>query len=171
MHVEEIQVAYVNPPKPGKKMGSIKSTAGDYYSVYPDKLGLFTVGQVYSIQVDVSAQGYKSFKGFAGAVSNNGLGAVGSMAPIGNMQAAKLAAPRPMGAPNGGTKSEEMFVMAVVGRALNGAGTVPDLDTLTQWVRDSRQAWRDGFNDPQPSQQAQQLAAQYPSAPNDDIPF
>ena len=32
------QIAYVNPPKPGKKMGSIKTADGEFYNVWPDKL-------------------------------------------------------------------------------------------------------------------------------------
>src|SRR5437016_10598295 len=50
MPKETVTIAYVNQPKEGKKMGSIKTTNGQYFNVYLDKLGLFGVGQTYEIE-------------------------------------------------------------------------------------------------------------------------
>lgn len=40
----DITVQYINPPKEGKKMGSIKAADGQYYNVFPDLLGQFSKG-------------------------------------------------------------------------------------------------------------------------------
>src|SRR5437016_13153417 len=52
MPKETVTIAYVNQPKEGKKMGSIKTANGQYFNVYPDKLNLFEVGQTYAIEYD-----------------------------------------------------------------------------------------------------------------------
>lgn len=47
-----ITVQYANPPKEGKKQGSIKTTDGVVYGVFPDKLGLLRPQQTYAIEFD-----------------------------------------------------------------------------------------------------------------------
>lgn len=54
--VAEIEVAYVNPPKEGKKMGSIKSKAGDYYWAYPNALEPFKQGMKCQIEYEAKAR-------------------------------------------------------------------------------------------------------------------
>jgi hypothetical protein len=44
-----IKVQYVNPPKEGKKKGSVRDTEGDYYGVWIDKLATFEPGGSYEI--------------------------------------------------------------------------------------------------------------------------
>ena len=45
----KITVAYVNPPKEGKKWGNIKDTKGNYYDGDPDKLALFKPNETCEI--------------------------------------------------------------------------------------------------------------------------
>ncbi len=52
MQLETITVQYVNPPKPGKKMGSIKDTAGRYINVWPDKLDQFQPNGTYNVMLE-----------------------------------------------------------------------------------------------------------------------
>jgi len=53
----EITVQYVNFPKPGKKLGSIKSVEGKYYYMEPDSLKRFSEGEVCTIEYNVSDDG------------------------------------------------------------------------------------------------------------------
>src|SRR5262249_53368769 len=48
--VAEIKVQYVNPPKEGKKLGSIKSADGQYYSVFEKMLDQFTKGMTCKVE-------------------------------------------------------------------------------------------------------------------------
>lgn len=51
MPTATIVPAYVNPVKPGKKLGSVKDRAtGAYYGVPPQMLGQFSVGGTYNIE-------------------------------------------------------------------------------------------------------------------------
>ena len=124
MQTATIQVAYVNPPKPGKKQGSVKDAEGNIYGVWPDKLALFEPGNVYTIEYttrDFNGQQYHDFK----------------------KMVETQAAPRTSNG-NGHDKSEDMFVMSCIGKALDGTGTLPDVVTLSGWVRTCRMAWKGG---------------------------
>jgi hypothetical protein len=60
-----IQVKYVNPPKDGKKRGSIKTTADEFFGVWADKIHLFEAGKTYEIEVtETSSNGvtYRNVK-------------------------------------------------------------------------------------------------------------
>jgi hypothetical protein len=48
--VADIVVQAVYPPKPGKQSGTLKTTSGELYGVWPDKMGLFQPGKGYSVQ-------------------------------------------------------------------------------------------------------------------------
>lgn len=50
MGTSTVTVAYVNPPKEGRKTGSIKTIDGAFYDVYPEKLGLFEHNGIYEIE-------------------------------------------------------------------------------------------------------------------------
>ena len=129
MPTATINVQYVNPPKPGKKLGNIKTVDGQFYGVDPTQLGQFSPGMAYTIEYDTHTfQGkeYKTFRRMDGALP--------------------LPAPAPThsGRP-AQTQAVEMFTMGVIGRALQGSGTVPDRETLTNWVKACRWAFIDGF--------------------------
>lgn len=46
---ETIEVKFVDPPAPGKKLATIKTAAGEVYGVWPEQFGLFRPGQKYRI--------------------------------------------------------------------------------------------------------------------------
>ncbi len=50
MNIATIEVQYANPPKPGKKQGTVKTTTDELYGIWPDKLGLIRPGQAYIIE-------------------------------------------------------------------------------------------------------------------------
>ena len=45
-----VTVAYVNPPKPPRKSGSIKTVEGEYFSVWPNMLNQFQQGETYEVE-------------------------------------------------------------------------------------------------------------------------
>lgn len=49
MTTETIEVKYADPPKAGKKQATIKTTGGDIYGIWPDKLGLLQPGRRYNV--------------------------------------------------------------------------------------------------------------------------
>lgn len=127
MPTATISVQYVNPPKPGKKQGSVKTVDGQFYGVDPTQLGQFSPGGTYTVEYDTHTyQGkeYKTFRRMDGAL------------PL----PAPVATARPAH-----TQAVEMFVMGVIGRSLQGVGTLPDREILTTWVKALRWAWIDGF--------------------------
>ena len=128
MHTATIEVQYVNEPKEGKKMGSVKTKDGEYYSVWPDKLANFKPGMSYAVEYTVEDFKGKTYKTIKGLAKDN-------------------KASQQSTATNGHTKSVEMFVMGTIGRSLQGTGTFPDGATLEGWIRDARRAWVNGFND------------------------
>ena len=50
MHTETMQVQYVNPPNPGGKKGSIKTTDGKLFGVWANKLGEFKPNETYAVE-------------------------------------------------------------------------------------------------------------------------
>lgn len=50
----DITVQYINEPKPGKKMGSVKDASGQYYNVFPNMLPQFSKGM--RCKVEYSAE-------------------------------------------------------------------------------------------------------------------
>ena len=58
-------IKYVNPPKPGKQRGSIKTTADEFFGVWADKIHLFEVGKTYEIdftETESSGVTYRNVK-------------------------------------------------------------------------------------------------------------
>ena len=49
----EITVQYVNPPKEGKKWGSVKSAEGHYYYGPPSMTAMYQVGEVCKIEYEM----------------------------------------------------------------------------------------------------------------------
>jgi hypothetical protein len=148
MHTATIEVAYVNEPKEGKKMGSVKTTDGEFYSVWPDKLANYIPGAVYEVEYTESEFKGKTYKTIKGVKSRTGPAA----------KAAGANAP----ARNGHTQSVEMFVMGTIGRSLQGTGTYPDKEVLVGWLEDAKDAWEMVFG-PKQEKKKPEL--------DDEIPF
>lgn len=107
-----VTVQYVNQPREGKKMGSIKTEDGAYYSVNPSDLGQFQKGQTYSIEYDETTVNGRTFRNFKRIISS---------------------------APTGGDKEEMIFITGVVGRAM-GSGQFKPADIVTLAVA-AKEAW------------------------------
>jgi hypothetical protein len=136
-----IRIKYVNQPREGKKMGSIKGDDGTIIGVYPDKLSLFQQGQTYTVEYDEGEGGFKRLKRIIPGAPNT--------------------APNTNGAP-AGDKEAGMFVMAVLGKCFEGTAQLPDRAALTDMVRSLKKAWKDGMTD---------LPSDPPGVIDDTIPY
>jgi len=165
MSIETVDVQYVNQPKEGKKMGSIKTTDGRYFGVYPDKLHQFTAGMPITIEFDSNNVNGRTFHNVRRVVQPNGGGATQASA-----------APQA----GGGNKSEEMFVMGFCNRFYDGAfGNGMTVDQVSAadvavLIRKLRLAWSEGFEgDPRKADLGKKPEAveAVQDDLNDDIPF
>lgn len=132
MQTAEITVAYVNPPKPGKKSGSVKSTDGVSYWGPPAALAQYDVGETYMIQYETNEAGF------------NNLVTAKSHTP---KQGMDPQAPPPRTQSSSHTKSVEMATMGFLGRCYQGTGNVPSAETLEVQMRSFIVAWTRAFND------------------------
>jgi hypothetical protein len=134
---ESIVVQYVNQPKPGKKKGSIKSTAGKTYGVWPDKLDQFQPGGSYTVEVEenqYNGQTYYGVKRIIGAPSNGNATPAPSPAPYTGRQTDEATA-------------ERIYVCGIVNAAVPTLAAAGDLRTgvLIEITNTAREAWRQTF--------------------------
>ena len=113
MPTAEITVQYVNAAKPGKKMGSIKSSEGDYYNCAPTMLHLFQVGEVCKIEYETSPkQGGGVWKTLTSKLGG------GALKPLG---------PAPMRAMTNPKDSKQIFISALLKGMVNGTDTATSI--------------------------------------------
>jgi hypothetical protein len=135
-----ITVQYVNPPKGGKKRGTIKDSSGNLYGVWPDKIGLFQPGSTYDVEINEShATNGEIFKNIVDGVL---------CAPRKNTTAPPATAPSvPMGG-NGGNytnKDEQIWTVALLKSFIEAGEIHPDKDDLISAVQILREVWRRTF--------------------------
>ena len=129
----EVAIQYVNPPKEGKKLWSIKDTGGKYYYVAAS-LGPQLQGKENTTQNFTS----KPAPWNAEQTIITGFGNGGGQDPA--YEPPGTPAPRQQPTTSANTKSEEMFVMGVVGRSMqSGKFDIEHIGPLTQAAR---AAWK-----------------------------
>ena len=74
-----IKVQYINQPRPGKKLGSVKTEDGRYFQVWPDKLSSFQPGGTYEVEYESSQFNGKTYDKVTSIAAVNG-----SATPAGN---------------------------------------------------------------------------------------
>lgn len=154
---------YINPPQnPQWANGSVKDTNGARWSVAKNFLHLFQQGMPAQIVYE-QRQGQKGPYNVVTSVNGQPVGG-------GPQQAGQAALPiqRPPAVTPTDTKSEEMFVMGVVGRAMgSGKYEINDIHLL---AKAATQAWRaravpaKAPNDPGPD-------TEYGDGPGEPDPF
>ena len=118
---------FVNPPKAGGKMGSIKDQQDGFYLVPPAYLSSFQIGQPVNIEYTEKIGQQGSPIRFINSI--NGLRCTGQQGPV---QGGDRPAPAPQNVPQS-DKEEGMFIMGVVGRAMgSGQFGMDDILGLTQ---------------------------------------
>lgn len=129
-----LTVKYVNPPKPGKKRGSIKDTDDQMFGVFPDKLHLFETGKTYEVEYTSNEVG--------GVVYNT----VKSATPL------ATSAPRNIPIGNGGSyketsarDAERMFVCSILNAAVQGQQVEFNHQRVLAAVQFLRGIWQQTF--------------------------
>lgn len=157
MSTAKVTVAFVNPPKPGRKQGSIKTEDGVYIGVWPEMLGQFAKGGTYEIEYDSQTgkdgRVYHSLKKLVS-------GSNGAQAPL-NPSA---------GGGQSHAKAAEMFAMGMLNRSVQGLGVeaIPEEDVIFNKIVALRAAWTAAWAAPLGPQTKQVPLSQ---ELNDDIPF
>jgi len=132
MNTATITAQYLNPPKPGRKTGSVKDTDGQYWDVWPDKLAQMQQGGTYQIEYetrDYQGKTYCTIKNIVGG---------SAPAPKSNGVAAKPA--------NGyGKNDEQIFVLAILKEGLASKNVNWDRAQITETVNTLRQIYKDTF--------------------------
>lgn len=129
MTMETIVVQYVNQPKPGKKMGSIKTRDGRYFGCWPDKLALFNPGGEYVVETETTGD-FTKIKGLANG--NVPLTAVGQKG----------------GAKYGATDdatAERIYCCGILNAAVSGGHLPVSTASLVAATNAARQAWAQTF--------------------------
>lgn len=62
MSTATIEVQSASGPKPGKKQGVIKTTSGEMFGIWPDKLGLLRPGRRYNVEFKVREHEGRPYK-------------------------------------------------------------------------------------------------------------
>ena len=152
MPVANIAVAFVNPPKGAAKSGSIKTESGDYFRVWADKLALFSPGWKGTIEYTDENWNGKDYRQFKRIVES---------------AQAQMANGKATGSFPDNTKATEMFIMAMMGKAWEGTGTLPDRETCRQHILDLRWAWESAWKVTIPSGQSTTPSIDF----SDEVPF
>ncbi len=127
-----VDISFINPAKPGKKMGSIKTRDNILYWVYSDKLAQFRTGPCTIEYNDDPGNDGKPFLKALGVVGGNP-----AQQPLPNQMQAAVPVPnvkswpkgdtqRPHtnGGGNGHNKDEMIFVMNQMAAAINAGQVV-----------------------------------------------
>ena len=129
MEIADITVAYVNPPKDGKRLGSIKSGAGEYFGCAPGLLNEFRQGEQCKIEFSSrKAPDGKVWKTVTKKIGGNN----GYVRPIAQ-------GPRQRTNP---TDSEQIFVVALLKEII-----APDMGpiALIEKIEELRRVYRNTF--------------------------
>ena len=114
-----IEVAETHPPKAGKKLGTVKTAAGESYGIWPDKLSGLRVGSRYEIEFDESE--------FAGRMYR------------------KITKAQPVGTSVCSTGAEEQFVSSVLIAAITAGKLQLSTESLVAAIKTIRAAWANTF--------------------------
>ena len=135
-----VNIKYVNPAKPGKKFGSLKSVEGETYWVPAGMVSDFTAGTTVDIPTESQKWGANIVNVVSGAARASTEQAPWQKpaAPVPPRPAAPPSAPAATPPPVG-SKDALIFVTGVVGRAMGSgqykAGDIQDLthEALKAW--------------------------------------
>lgn len=156
MATAQVRVSFVNPVKPGKKNGSIKTADNQVYGVPPHMLGQFQEGATYSIEYEQHQWQGNWYKTVQKVTPIAG--------PSDNVVRGKF------GQTDDKT-AERIFVCGLLNSAVeNGQIRIDDQAMLQNAVMICRTVWANTFGDL--SSTRQQLQQQTISQElNDEVPF
>jgi hypothetical protein len=150
----QITPSFVNPPRPGKKMGSAKLPDNSILYFYPDKVSL-TPGQAVTVEYADKMFGDKPAKVIERVVQPNGSNGHAAPAPSGG------------GYQRAGTDketAERIYVCGIINAAVSAGKLDLSTDALISATEAARDAWAATFGAPRPE------AGQHPNGAS-DTPF
>lgn len=130
MSTAAVSVAFVNQPKEGKAKGSIKTTEGEYYEVFPNQLGLFRPGASYEIDYSERNWNGKTYR------------TVNKCRPQDKPAVVRSSEQAPVA---GGNSEEFEFVARALSASIQACAVEYTQQGLTEAARMLRQAYRDAF--------------------------
>lgn len=125
-----IEVKYADPPRDGKKQGTVKTADGAIYGVWPDKLGLLRPGNVYEVEVTERKYNGRVYRTIVKAKPQ---------AANSNTNAHKPAQS------NTNLDAEGEFVARVLSASIQACAVDYNRESLTTTARMLRQVYRDGM--------------------------
>lgn len=128
---------YLNPPKQGKKMASVKDENDDLYWLPPDFLSWLQKGE--AADITWNAQKWGSMDARV-VTAINGRDITGAAQPGPQDRPAPSPAHAPTRSTSDSEKSLEMFCMGVVGR-IGGAGVIQQPQEIPLWLQAAKDAW------------------------------
>ncbi len=134
-----ITISFVNPAKPGKTNGSIKTKDDQLYGVKPDMLSLFQPKGTYDVEFterQFNGQTYKT---------------VTSVKPVQDTPQQQASSGAIAGGKYGATDmvtAERIFVCGALNAAISGGHTDLNTEHLTNLVNIFRLVWDDTFGKP-----------------------
>lgn len=163
MATATVTVQYVNQPKEGQRKGSIKTTDGSYYGVWPDKLGLFTKGGTYQIEftetVSDSGKVFRDFKQMVGAPTQGGYSGPRRGSNGGNYR------------PTAPQDAERMFVCSILNAFAQSDTDVRLDEGLVDHVNTLRHVWQETFGQDVVGETRQESAARIVQQPARPTPM
>jgi hypothetical protein len=129
-----ITVKYVNPPKAGKKKGTIKSADGQMFGVWADKLNEFTPDMIYEIEYSEEAWNGQTYRTISKATPK-------TPAPASNGNGAKYNSYRETSP----TDAERMFVCSLLNAAISAGKLQLSAESLVAAIKTTRAAWTQTF--------------------------
>lgn len=160
----------MNQPKPGKKLGSVKTDSNEYIAVEPNDLRLFQPGMIYDVDIETitfkDGGGMKKFVSMApGQPAGHSI-----VPPTAHQSPAAFAQAVWSQSPAEARKALEMGVMGFLARYYAGAYAAglpaPVANEIAALARGYKLGWEAGLN-------GGALTPAAPSAadPSDPIPF
>ncbi len=164
MQAMQINVTDAQPPRdPSWKSGRVFDASGIVYSIAKDNLAMVPRGPCNVLVEPPQGQNAKYWRivGLNGqpfqqqapqapyAPAQQPYQQVAAAIP--QLPQAPVAVPQPVPQPQPNDKDVGMFVMAILGKAFEGTGTVPDVASLTSMVANCRQAFINGMKEQPPA--------------------
>lgn len=144
----EITVAYVNPPKAGKKWGNVKDTAGTCYFGPPGMLNQFQPGETCKIEFELGGND-GTLRSLKHKVSTTPAALVRQATPI----------PR---APTNPRDGERMGTMGMVNAFIHSGGVELHRDAIKAAINVCREAYNDVWGTPQKQKTEQEFSDEIP---------
>jgi len=137
MNTATIVAQYLNPPKPGRKTGSVKDADGQYWDIWPDKMAQMQQGGTYQIEYETREYNGKTYCTIKSIV--------GGQAPAPKANGMNGAAKPANGNGYGGKNDEQIFVMAILKSGIEAGHVTWDRGQIADTIKTLRTIYSETF--------------------------